>query len=58
MTATVVEARRLAAKRRGLAWRLRSVSGPIHVWQLFAGQVSEGQDALGGIAEWLRERLG
>jgi acetyl esterase/lipase len=47
-----------AAKRAGVAVELQTAPGLWHVWQLYAGQMPEADDALGSIAQFVGAHLG
>jgi acetyl esterase/lipase len=48
----------LAARRAGVRVTLEVWPGMIHVWQLFAGELEEGREAIARIGEFLREHIG
>lgn len=58
MEALVDDGRRLvdAAKHAGTDATLRCWPGMIHVWHAFAPRLSEANDAIAEIGQWLRAR--
>ena len=51
---------RLAERARaaGVDVTLRTEEGMIHVWQIFAPILEEGQASIDRIGEWVKERMG
>jgi acetyl esterase/lipase len=46
------------ARKCGVETRLRIYPGMLHTFQMAAGRAPEAGDAIGGLAEWVRPRLG